>query len=157
MAHNEPNRFIDLSNFFKNKSSKTIILKFTEIEKILGKKLPTVSKNHNSVETLWNDYSPASGAWRKSGYSIVDVNVSNEEITFEKSDETLTNFNNEKKRKNKEEFFDFISFLKHKLKTLIVILIIMSTFYLLFQIFGKDCKDIPFYFGGVTAKTHVCE
>lgn len=98
MAHNDSGRFSKLNRFFKkNRKDKIpkIVLNISEIESIIGRGLPEVSKSKHSHDTLWNDYSPPSEFWTNWDYSLKNYDHVNQSITFELDDSVNLSFQRE--------------------------------------------------------------
>ncbi|KJR45057.1 hypothetical protein UF75_4551 [Desulfosporosinus sp. I2] len=74
-------KYIDLTNYLKNKKGNSAKLAFQEIETILGFKLPSTARSHR--EWWANDHTHSQAvAWQNAGYKTQDVSMLNEEVSF---------------------------------------------------------------------------
>ena len=76
-----------LSRYLKNQTAALLILRFTEIETIIGAKLPPSARTHG--EWWWSDTDAGSThvqcrAWVRNGYFTDNVNLDAEQVTFRK-------------------------------------------------------------------------
>ena len=89
------------------RGEKELSLSFADIERIIGKKLPSLGKSKGAGDTFWNDYSEISAQWREFGYSISKYDHKNGVIRFKHSDEVAEKYQEIKKAQdavNKELF-----------------------------------------------------
>lgn len=106
MAHHDKKQFNKLAKIFKKyrkEEKRNITLSISEIEKLIGKKLPSVSKSKYSIETLWNNYSEPSTLWKDNDYKLIKFDHETQEIKF-KLDFEVT-FNQLRELDNEESAF----------------------------------------------------
>ena len=74
-------KYIDLTNYLKNKKGNNAKLAFHEIETILCFKLPATTRSHR--EWWGNDHIHSQAvAWQNAGYKKQYVSILNEEVSF---------------------------------------------------------------------------
>ena len=80
-------KYDPLSRYLKNQTTALLVLTFTEIEMIIGAKLPPSARTHK--EWWWSDTHADSThvqcrAWVRNGYFTEMVNLDAEQVTFRK-------------------------------------------------------------------------
>ena len=78
-------KYRHLSAYLATSNSPSVILKFEEIEKILGFELPDSAKKHRPFWANTTTHSIAL-SWLSVGYETVDVNMDQQIVVFEKKD-----------------------------------------------------------------------
>jgi hypothetical protein len=77
MAKYEP-----LTEFLKSKGGREIRLRFDEIERIIGEKLPEKSKRHRAWWSNNPSNSVMTKAWLDAGYKSAQVDIAGERVSF---------------------------------------------------------------------------
>lgn len=72
-----------LSEYLKTSGRKTVSMSFDEIEQIVGFNLPSSARSHRAFWANSTTHSIAL-SWLSVGYKTVEVNITSENVTFEK-------------------------------------------------------------------------
>jgi hypothetical protein len=80
------NKYEPLEKFLENKGYNRIPMSFTDIESVIGDRLPPSARKHRA----WWSNNPSNSvityAWLAAGYKTAEVNLEGERLTFVKSD-----------------------------------------------------------------------
>ena len=79
----ESKKYRYLANYLKESNKSRVSLRFEEIEKIIGFKLPNSARNHRAYWSNSTSHSIAL-SWMSVNYETVEVNLTKEFVVFEK-------------------------------------------------------------------------
>lgn len=99
-------KYYNLTNYLKSSNDDFISLTFNEVENILGFKLPPSVRKHRAN---WSNTTTLSFpcSWLKAGYKTVEVDMDNEEVTYQKDSSNNLNLSSDGK------YFRFTNYLKN--------------------------------------------
>lgn len=86
-------KYQPLQEYLLNSNASTLSLKFSDIEKILGFKLPASSYKHRAFWSNNPSNNVMTEAWLKAGYETQEVDLAARKLIFLKANDNLPNSN----------------------------------------------------------------